>query len=52
MYVPEELLPVLSAISARPLLPVVAVVELSDTVPSFGVTLNVTVFPDTGLPPS
>ena len=36
-------LPSVSEILTRPSLPVVALVVLSDTVPSFGLTLNVTV---------
>jgi hypothetical protein len=47
VYDPEEPLPVIKEVLASPLLSVVALVVLSDTVPSFGLTLNVTVLPDT-----
>jgi hypothetical protein len=43
VYDPEESLRVINVVLASPLLSVVPVVELSDTVPSFGLTLNVTV---------
>ena len=52
VYEPVESLPVLNVVLARPLLSVVALVVLSDTVPSSGLTLNVTVFPDAALPSS
>ena len=43
VYVPEEPLPVVNVVLARPLLFVVPLVVFNDTVPSFGLTLNVTV---------
>ena len=52
VYTPEEPLPVLNVVLAPPLLSVVVLVVLSDTVPSSGLTLNVTVFPDAALPSS
>ena len=52
VYEPEEPLPVLNVVLARPLLPVVVLVGFNDTVPSLGLTLNVTVFPDAALPSS
>ena len=43
VYEPEASLPRVSVVLARPLLPVVALVGLSDAVPLSGLTLNVTV---------
>ena len=52
VYEPEASLPSLSEVLTFPSLSVVAVVTLNDTVPSSGLTLNVTVCPSTGLPSS
>ena len=52
VYEPVASLPSLSEVLTRPSLSVVAVVTLNDTVPSSGLTLNVTVCPSTGLPSS
>ena len=52
VYEPEASLPRVSVVLARPLLPVVALVGLSDAVPSFGLTLNVTVCPCVAVPSS
>ena len=46
---PEELLPVLNTVCALPLLSVVVLVTVNDTVPSSGLTLNVTAAPDTAM---
>ena len=45
VYEPVEPLPVLNVVLARPLLSVVALVVLSDTVPSSGLTLKRHCFP-------
>ena len=52
VYEPEEPLPVLNVVLACPLLSVVVLVGLSDTVPSAGLTLNVTVSPGASIPSS
>ena len=52
VYEPVASLPRVSVVLARPLLPVVALVGLSDAVPSFGLTLNVTVCPCVAVPSS
>ena len=52
VYEPEASLPSVSVVCARPLLPVVALVGLSDTVPLSGLTLNVTVCPSVAVPSS
>ena len=51
-YEPEASLPRVSVVCARPSLPVVALVVLSDAVPSSGLTLNVTVCPSVAVPSS
>ena len=52
VYEPEEPLPVFNVVLACPLLSVVVLVGLSDTVPSAGLTLNVTVSPGASIPSS
>ena len=52
VYEPDALSPSVTEVDARPLLPVVALVEFSDALPSPDVILKLTVFPDAALPSS